>query len=145
MFVDGEQDCGGRSSCQYRRPRYTYGVVRGVLALALAAATVASASTRPVVTERDSGKTFTIRAGRVLSLRLSDGYRWTPPKVTGRAIRLTPVNYLRNPGFREWEVHARERGTARVTATGYAEAANRRCDPGPCSPRLFRVTFVVRA
>ena len=34
-------------------------------------------------------------------------------------------------------------GTARVSAVGYKRGRGY-CDPGPCSPRLFRVTILVR-
>jgi hypothetical protein len=123
-------------------------MTRGLLVLAatcaLAVSSVAAATTTPIITQRDSGKTFTTRMGRQLTVRLSERYRWTRPKVTGEAIRLSPVNYIRDPGFQEWNVHPRTRGTARITAVGYVESGTRGCDPGPCAPRLFRVTIVVR-
>jgi len=91
----------------------------------------------------DSGKTFTLRSGQSATLRLTERYRWTRPKVVGGMVRLVAVNYVRDPGFLEWQVRAGSAGTGRLTAVGYGE--NRRgCDPGPCSPHLFRVTIVVR-
>jgi len=122
-------------------------VGRWIVALAaavLVAATPASGTSTPVVTLRDSGKTFTVRKGRELALRLNNRYSWTGPRVRGTAVRLTPVDYFRDPGYLEWTINARARGTARISATGYAESGTRGCDPGPCSPRLFRVTIVVR-
>ena len=107
-------------------------------------ASPASAVTRTVITERDSGKTFRVRHGGALTLRLSERYRWTGPRVQGTAIRLVPVNYIRDPGFREWTIRAKARGTARVTAVGYSAEGGGSCDPGPCAPRLFRVTILVR-
>lgn len=119
---------------------------RAILATAvcLLVAAPASGVTRTVITERDSGKTYRVRNGGALTLRLSGRYRWTGPRVHGTAIRLIPVNYVRDPGFREWTVRARARGTARVTAVGYPVEGGGSCDPGPCRPRLFRVTVVVR-
>jgi predicted secreted protein len=107
-------------------------------------ASPASGVTRTVITERDTGKTFGVRLGGGLTLRLSERYRWTGPRVDGTAIRLVPVNYIRDPGFREWTIRAKARGTARITAVGYDEADGRNCDPGPCRPRLFRVAVLVR-
>jgi predicted secreted protein len=103
----------------------------------------ASGVTRTVITQRDSGKTFRVRLEGALTLRLSERYRWTGPRVHGTAIRLIPVNYIRDPGFHEWTIRAKARGTARVTAVGYSVEGGRNCDPGPCAPRLFRVTVLV--
>jgi predicted secreted protein len=115
-----------------------------LLAASAVAAASASGTSTPVVTLRDSGKTFTVRTGRELTLRLTERYRWTGPRVRGNAVRLTPVDYFRDPGYLEWSIDALAHGTARIAATGYAESGTRGCDPGPCSPRLFRVTIVVR-
>jgi hypothetical protein len=123
-------------------------VARGILALAaiglLAAAGAAAGSPKPVITQRDSGESFTTRMGDPLTVRLTERYRWTRPRVTGDAVRLTQVDYFRDPGFREWTVRTHAVGTSRITAVGYAEPGTRGCDPGPCAPHLFRVTIVVR-
>ena len=95
-----------------------------------------------VITERDSGKTFTLRQARNLTLRLSDGWRWMEPRVKGKAVRLVKVDYFADPGFLEWEVDAHLRGTARISAVGYRQDGD--CNAGPCAPRRFRVTIVVR-
>jgi predicted secreted protein len=107
-------------------------------------ASPASGVTRTVITERDSGKTYGVRNGGKLTLRLSERYRWTGPKASGTAIRLVPVNYVRDPGFHEWTIRAKTPGTARVTAVGWPAEGGCCCDPGPCSPRLFQVTVRVR-
>jgi hypothetical protein len=107
-------------------------------------ASPASGVTRPPITERDSGKTFVVRVGRGLTLRLSERYSWTGPRVKGTAIRLVPVNYFVDPGFREWTIRAKAPGASRITAVGYPGEGSGRCDPGPCAPRLFRVAVVVR-
>jgi predicted secreted protein len=114
-----------------------------VITVCLLLASTASGVTRTVITERDSGKTFGVQLGRGLTLRLSERYRWTGPRVQGTAIRLFPVNYIRDPGFHEWRIRAKARGTARISAVGYDEAGGRNCDPGPCAPRLFRVAVLV--
>ncbi|HET7128992.1 MAG TPA: hypothetical protein VFJ93_07955 [Gaiellaceae bacterium] len=101
-------------------------------------------ATPRVVTLRDSGKTLTVRKGAELQLHLTERYRWLSPRVRGSAVRLTRIEFIRDPGYRAWSIAARARGTAVVTATGYGESAGRRCDPGPCAPHLFRVTFAVR-
>jgi predicted secreted protein len=100
----------------------------------------ASAARQLVITERDSGKTFTVRRGGQLTLRLSSSYRWTGPKVKGRAIRLVPVDYFVDPGFREWEIHAVALGRTRITATGVDQS----CSATPCAQRRFRVVVAVR-
>jgi predicted secreted protein len=107
-------------------------------------ASAASGVTLTVITERDSGKTFGVRNGGKLTLRLSERYRWTGPRVNGTAIRLVPVNYVRDPGFHEWTIRAKALGLARITAVGYSAEGGGGCDPGPCAPRLFRVAVRVR-
>jgi hypothetical protein len=104
----------------------------------------AQAVTAPrVVTLRDSGRTVTVPKGSRLQLHLTGRYRWLKPRVRGGAVRLSQVLFIRDPGYVAWSVTARARGKAVVTAVGYREPSGRSCDPGPCSPRLFRVTFVV--
>ena len=115
-----------------------------IAALCAVFATAALASTRPAITTRDNGKTFTVRRGGTLTLRLQERPRWLNPRVSGTAVRLTQVNFLRDPGYREWSVAARAAGTAKITAVRYAASSVPGCDPGPCAPRLFRVTIVVR-
>ena len=107
-----------------------------VLVLAAPAAGVL----RPAITERDGGKTFGVRKGGALTLRLSsESYRWTGPNVRGTAIRLVPVNYVRDPGFREWTIRGRARGTARITAVGSSREAA--AIPGRAGFGSFRSAF----
>jgi hypothetical protein len=113
-------------------------------ATALAATNPATTTKDPAITTKDNGKTFTARMGGTLTLRLPGQARWLNPRVTGSAIRLTQVNFLRDPGYRQWSVAALQPGTARISVVRYAESGTRRCDPGPCAPRLFRVTVLVR-
>lgn len=95
------------------------------------------------MTLRDSGARLTLRRGGQVQLRLTERYRWRGPRVRGKAVRLVPIEYFRDPGYLAWTVTARARGKAVVTASGYGFAA-RQCGPGLCAARLFRVTFVVR-
>lgn len=106
--------------------------------------TAALATTTPAITAKDNGKTFTVRPSGTLTLRLPEGPHWLNPRVSGTAIRLTQVNFFRDPGYRQWSVAARSRGTAAITVVHYAATAQTGCDPGPCAPRLFRVTILVR-
>jgi len=92
----------------------------------------ASGTTPRVITERDSGKTFRVSRGHDLTLRLSNRYQWTGPRVNGSAVRLVPVNYFVDPGFEEWTIHARARGTARVVSIGHGATS-----------KLFRVRVIV--
>ena len=100
------------------------------LAAALAFAGAAAGGKPLTISERDNGKRFTIHRGAQGSLRLSHDWRWTEPRVSTRTVTLTQVDYFVDPGFNEWEIHARRRGTAVITARGV---------PG----RRFRVTIVV--
>jgi predicted secreted protein len=109
----------------------------------LVLAAPASGVTRTVITERDSGKTFGVRQGRALTLRLSERYRWAGPTVRGAAIRLVAVNYIRDPGYQEWTIRGSAEGTARVSAVGYKRVRGY-CDPGRARRGSFRVTILVR-
>ena len=103
------------------------------------ATTTAAAARQLVITERDSGKTFTVRRGTELTLRLSSRYRWLAPKVKGRAARLIPVDYFVDPGFREWQVDGVGLGRSRITAAGYDQACT-----AACPARRFYVVIIVR-
>jgi len=70
------------------------------------------------INERDTGRTFTLKRTTNAALRLSGEWLWTAPKVRGGAVVLSPVNYRRDPGFKEWEITRRAAGTARITAYG---------------------------
>lgn len=103
----------------------------------------ASGSSGRVITERDSGKTFTVRQDGMLTLRLSEGCRWVGPRVKGKAVWLVPVEYFVDPGFLEWRIDANFRGSAQIRAVGY-HRQDGWPDAGTCASRRFRVTIVVR-
>jgi predicted secreted protein len=106
-----------------------------MITVAAAGLTVAAGANGSVLTVRDSGKTFKLRRGHELTLRLTERYAWTSPQVRGSSIRLTPVEYIRDPGFQEWRITAAAAGTARVSAVGTCPS---------CPTRRFRVVIVVR-
>jgi hypothetical protein len=103
----------------------------------------ALASTKPAITPNDNGKTFTVQRGGTLTLRLPEQNGWLNPRVTGSAVRLTPVMFFRDPGYRQWSIAALARGTAMISVVRYAEPSKRGCDPGPCAPRLLRLSIRV--
>jgi predicted secreted protein len=109
-------------------------VIRAALAAAISllAASSASGETPRVITDRDSGKTFHVSRGHERTVRLSSRYVWTEPRVIGSAVRLIQVNYFVDPGFQEWTIRARARGTARISAVG--DGATR---------KLFRIRVLV--
>lgn len=94
-----------------------------------------AASAPAVVTEADAGRTFQLRTGDQVHLRLSNRYLWTEPAVSGR-ISLTPVEYFRDPGYREWTIAVAGPGRATITSTGSPN-----CPSGGGS-LAFSVTFV---
>jgi hypothetical protein len=110
------------------------------LALALIAGVGASSATRPPITQAASGKTFHLAKGQTATLRLSNRWRWSEPRVSTRAVDLTPVEYLVNPGFREWRIEARTRG--RVTIRSFGRP---RCSGCALASRRFVLTIVVGA
>jgi len=113
-----------------------------VAALALAAilAVGAASAPRPPMTQASSGKTFRIAKGGTATLRLANRWRWSEPRVSTRAVVLTPVEYLIDPGFQEWTVTARKRGRATIRSNGEPN-----CSACTVSARSFRVTIVVGA
>lgn len=70
------------------------------------------------ITVAQSGATFRIRKGHDATLRLSNRWTWAEPTVSTRAVELAPVEYFVDPGYREWRIHARVRGTARIETAG---------------------------
>lgn len=115
------------------------------LAASLVKLAYAHAATAPkILTLRDSGKTVSVRKGEHLELRLNERYRWLKPRMRGGAVGVSRILFVRDLGYVAWSIAARARGKAVVTAVVYRVSSGSRCDPGPCSPHLFRVTLVVR-
>jgi predicted secreted protein len=110
-----------------------------VVALALAAApAIAAAPAMAPITQASSGKTFHLAKGQSATLRLSERRRWSEPSVSSRAVGLMPVEYLVDPGFREWTIKARKRGVATLRAYGRPN-----CSSCTLTSRRFRITIVV--
>jgi hypothetical protein len=78
----------------------------------------AAASSRPPLTQASSGKTVHLRKGGSATLRLSSRWHWTEPLSNTKAVELTPVEYLVDPGFREWTIQAQRKGHATIRAVG---------------------------
>ena len=110
-----------------------------VLAVAAAASAARAGSGPLVITERDSGKRIVLSRPGPAFLRLSNRWLWSKPRVRGTAVRLTRVDYKRDPGYKEWEIERRAPGRAIVTSDGAPNC--RGCDR---PDRDFRVTLVVR-
>jgi hypothetical protein len=112
-------------------------------ALAAALATLpvglaAAAPLEPPITQAQSGKTFRLAKGDRATLRLSGRWGWSEPKVSSRAIELTPILFFRDPGYSEWQVTARARGKATIRSFGKPGCTG--CGLGT---RSFRVTITV--
>jgi hypothetical protein len=71
-----------------------------------------------VITEADSGESFTLAQGAETNLRLTSDRSWSEPTVSGEAVELTRVDYFQDPGFSEWVVQAVGPGTATIAARG---------------------------
>jgi predicted secreted protein len=85
------------------------------MVLALLLATVAA--TAPI-TQAQSSRTYRVAKGGELTLRLSERWAWTEPHASGHGLQLTPVEYFRDPGYREWRVDAVAPGTFTIRAAG---------------------------
>jgi len=110
------------------------------LSVACIVAVAASSATPPPMTQRSTGKTFRLAKGDTMKLRLSNRWRWSEPTVSTKAVELTPVAYLIDPGFREWTIDARKRGRATIRSLGKPN-----CSTCALATRSFRVTVVVGA
>jgi predicted secreted protein len=106
--------------------------------VAAAAATAASSATPRPITELSTGKTFRLARGDTATLRLSNRWQWSDPRVSTKAVELTPVEYFVDPGFREWTIEARKRGRATIRSTGTPSCPT--CAP---ATRSFHIELVV--
>jgi predicted secreted protein len=93
------------------------------------------------ITEADAGRSLTLAEGAETSLQLSSEYVWTDPVLEGAAVELSPVDYLQDPGFSEWLVHAVGPGTATISSLGEPACAGE--DGCPDEPLRFQVTITV--
>ena len=112
-----------------------------VTALAVGVAAVAASSAvRPPITQAASGKTVRLAKGEDAVLRLSNRWHWSEPRVSSNVVELTPVEYLVDPGFREWTIEARRRGRVTIRSLGRPK-----CPTCAQATRRFVLTVVVGA
>jgi len=115
------------------------------IATSLAVLSCAQAAVAPkIVTLRNNGATLTMQKGAHRQLHLTNQYQWSGLRVKGSAVRAVGIYFLRDPGYRAWDLMAQTRGKTVITAVGYGANKPGSCDPGPCSPRYFHVTLLVR-
>jgi|SRR3954469_16486932 hypothetical protein len=88
-------------------------------------------STHTLLTQADTGTTLVLTRSDDAQLRLSHRWRWSEPHTTG-SVELTPIAFIRDPGYDAWAISPRKAGTATITATG---------TPGG---KRFRLTVRVR-
>ena len=108
------------------------------LALGCVTAVGASSAVRPPITQAASGKTIRLAKGENATLRLSNRWHWSEPRVSSNAVELTPVEYLVDPGFREWTIEARKRGRVTIRSLGRPS-----CSACALATRKFVLTVVV--
>jgi hypothetical protein len=122
-----------------RRPSRRLPAIAGGVAIALLVAQgVSSAATRPPITLRSSGKTFHLAKSESATLRLSNRWHWSTPRVSTNAVELVPVEYFVDPGFREWMIKTRARGSATIRSVGKPN-----CSGCSLTVHRFSVTIVV--
>src|SRR5512143_848441 len=103
--------------------RWMATLVAGAVGLAWVLDATAGPTRRPI-TQADTGKTFRVALGHSATLRLANRWVWSTPHTSSKAIELTPVEYFVDPGFREWRIAGRARGTATIRATGEPNCAS---------------------
>ncbi|HWD71421.1 MAG TPA: hypothetical protein VG779_02740 [Actinomycetota bacterium] len=94
-----------------------------------------------VITQADTGKTFTLPSGSVAELRLVGSFRWSAPQATPAIVALAPEALPTGAGYEAWRITATGHGTAVIESTGSPI-----CPPGHVCAQyvvLFRVTLVV--
>src|SRR5712691_8384073 len=84
---------------------------------------ISTSAAKPVVTEVDDGRCFNLAVGGTAELRLSAKYRWSAPQLSGDAVELIPISFLRDPGYSAWEIRAMRSGTSTISASGACVAA----------------------
>ena len=94
-----------------------------------------------VITQADTGKTFTLPSGSVAELRLVGSFRWSAPQATPAIVALTSEAVPTGAGYEAWKITATGHGTAVIESTGAPI-----CPPGHVCAQyvvLFRVILVV--
>lgn len=94
-----------------------------------------------VITQADTGKTFTLPAGSVAELRLGGGLGWSTPVATPPILTFTAEPVASGAGYQAWQISPSGHGTATVQSTGAP-----RCQPGQVCAQyvvLFRATVAI--
>ena len=108
-----------------------------VLVLAAILTVSAASAPKPPITQASTGKTFRVAKGGTMTLRLTNSWRWSEPVASSKAVELTEVNYLVDPGYREWTIDGQHAGRATIRAYGRPKCV--RCS---LAIRRFAVTVV---
>jgi hypothetical protein len=108
------------------------------LAVGCVTAVAASSAVRPPITQDASGKTVRVAKGESATLRLSNRWHWSEPRLSSGAVELTPVEYFVNPGFREWTIEGRKLGRVTIRSLGRPS-----CSGCARATRHFVLTVVV--
>jgi len=94
-----------------------------------------------VITQADTGKTFTLNPGSAAELRLGGNLRWSPPQATPAIVALTQEPVPADAGYHAWKITTTGHGIAVVESTGAPI-----CEPGHVCAQyviLFRAIIVV--
>ena len=94
-----------------------------------------------VITQADTGKTFTLPSGSVAELRLAGTFRWSAPQSTPAIVALAAETLPTGTGYEAWKITATGHGTAVIESTGSPI-----CPPEHVCAQyvvLFRVILVV--
>ena len=73
---------------------------------------------RCVLTERDSGGLWTIALSTSASIRLTNDYLWSAPKIDRDNVELSVIAYESDPGFTEWRLRPKRPGLVSIRFTG---------------------------
>lgn len=95
-----------------------------------------------VITQADSGKTFSmgLQSCDLLELTDTNGIHWDTPTVQGDSIHLEPLPIASSVAGQFWRIVADKIGTSTITALGYPICTTPVC---PQYVVLFQVKIVV--
>jgi hypothetical protein len=94
-----------------------------------------------VITQADTGKTFTLTPGSAAELRLGGNLRWSPPQATPAIVSLTQEPVPTDAGYHAWKITTTGHGIVVIESTGAPI-----CEPGHVCAQyviLFRAIIVV--
>ena len=93
------------------------------------------------LSDSDLNSTLHLRLGSTTALRLSSSTTWAVPSVSAPILRVTPVAFLADPGYEQWDLTTLHVGMVVVTVLGSRGCLNQ----SPCmpSPITYRVTLII--